>query len=349
MILRSLKLENFRNYQNFTVDFKPISVFIGPNGIGKTNLIEAIYYLAFGKSYRVREDKDVIFWNKDFMRITGILDKDELEIFISAKPIQFKSVKINEIKSKIIELIGKLKIVIFSPESMEIITGSPKERRKFLDLILSQTDRDYLFNLMELQRVLKQRNKLLFGIKSGTNNHDELIFWDKKLVEISCPIIQKRESLINFINKKILGYYQKISADKKELKIKYLPAVDDINYYSDYLEKNREREIRESVTIFGPNRDNLDFLLEGKSITTFASRGEMRSAIFALKMIELDYFHFLGESPLLLLDDIFSELDEKRCGKLSEMILEYPTVITTTDERFLGKELKEKAKIIYLE
>lgn len=348
MTLRSLKLENFRNYQKYDIELNSITVFTGPNGIGKTNLIEAIYFLSVGKSYRAREDKDAIFWGKEFMRIVGFYSQDELEIFVSVYPVQTKSIKINGVKSKTSDLIGKLKIVIFSPESMNIITGSPKERRKFLDLICCQTDRKYLYDLMELQKVLKQRNRLLFGIKTGTNNLEELDFWDKKLIELSTPIIQKRESLVSFINNIISGYYQKISGKEEKLKLKYLPAVEDINYFQDYLIKNREKEIKESSTICGPNRDNLEFLLGGRNTTTFASRGETRSVIFALKMAELDYFRSLGDSPLLLLDDIFSELDKTRREKLSALILAQPTVITTTEVDFLGEELRKKAKIVKL-
>ena len=348
MILRSLKLENFRSYKNYQTDFKTVTIFVGPNGVGKTNLIEAVYCLSIGKSFRVHQDKEVIKWGSDYCKITGKTDLDDLEIFISQAPDQIKVIKIKGARKKVTELLGKMKAIIFSPESIDIVTGSPRPKRKFLDMVLSQTDPKYLLNLVRLQKVLKNRNRLLLGIKLGSSKDEELNFWDSELINLSVPIFEKRENFIKFVNSKINKFYGKISEDSENIIVKYMPAIENINHYSDFIAAGREQEIKEASTIFGPHRDNLEFLINGRNVNTSASRGEIRSVIFALKMSELEYIKSKKANPLLLLDDIFSELDSRRREELSRVILDYPAVITTTDVNFLGKELKEKAKIIHL-
>jgi len=348
MILRSLKLENFRSYKSFDINLKPITVFVGPNGVGKTNLIEAIYFLALGKSYRVKNDSDMILWGNDYCRVTGKTDTKNLEIFVSLLPEKAKSIKINDRKIKNAELFGKLKIIIFSPESIDIITGAPKERRKFLDVILCQTDKKYLYNLLELQKVLRNRNHLLFNIKIGHSKSDELIFWNNKLVELSRPIIAGRTKIIEIINNNIADLYKKVSGQKEYLKVNYISSFGPLDYFFDLLVKNQNKEIKECATLFGPHRDNLEFTLDDRNVNVFASRGEIRSIIFALKVAEMEFIKKSGEKPLLLLDDIFSELDSKRRQKLSEIILSELAVITTTDSDFLSYNLQKQSKIVEL-
>lgn len=348
MLLRSLKLTNFRNYSSFQFNFSPLTIFIGPNGIGKTNLIEAIYLLSIGKSFRTRKDQEVIQWGKDFSKIKGKVIDEHLELIITRLPYQQKIIKINQVRKKPPDLLGKLKIVLFSPESMEIITGSPRLRRRFLDLILGQIDQNYLKNLIELQKVLRNRNHLLLNIKEKKSNLEELSFWDQKLIDLASQLIEKRKKLIVFINKKIDSFYQQISGQKEELKLKYLTTVNDPARYPDLLHKNQVREISYCSTLFGPHRDDLKFLLQGKEVNNFASRGEIRSIIFALKMTELEFLKEKGTQPLLLLDDIFSELDKKRREKLCGVIENQPTIITATEIGFLNPEIKKKAKIVEL-
>jgi len=347
MILSSLKLENFRNYNDFFFEFAPITVFIGPNGIGKTNIIEAVYFLSVGKSFRTRKDNEVVKWGKDFLRINGKINNDNYEIFVSQAPEQTKNFKINSIQKKPIEFLGNLKIILFSPESMEIITGSPKNRRKFLDLILMQVDKTYLRNLIELQKILKNRNSILFGIKIGKNKANELLFWNNKLIELSIYIINKRKEFINLINKNISRVYSIISREDNNLSLKYISTIEDLEYFPDILYQNQEREISESSTIYGPHRDDIKFILDGKEISSFASRGEIRSVIFALKMTELEYLRSLGSVPLILLDDIFSELDEERREKLTEIIKNEQVIITSTDKDLINFK-NYKPKIVEL-
>lgn len=348
MILRSIKLENFRNYESYQIDFDPITVFIGPNGIGKTNLLEAIYFLSIGKSYRVHDDKKLVNWEKEYCRVIGEDNSDSLEIFISTSQLPAKSVKINKIKKKTTDLLGKLRIVIFSPESIDIVTGPPKTKRKFLDLVLAQTDSSYLANLIELQKILRQRNHLLFNIKIGHSKVEELKFWNNELVKCSKPILEKRIEFVNFVNQKITSFYKQISNKDESFKVKYISTMGNTDNFTCLLNNNLAREIKECSTLCGPHRDNLEFVINNKDVNTFASRGETRSIIFALKMIELEYIKTKKDQPLLLLDDIFSELDKERREKLSNLVLSQPTVITTTDIEFLGDKLKKKAKIVNL-
>lgn len=348
MILSTLELTNFRNYESYKIDFLPITVFVGQNGIGKTNLIEAIYMLSVGKSYRVQNDMETIYWGKDFSRIIGKNEENELELFVSISPKAIKSAKVNKIKNKTTELFGKLKTILFSPESIETITGAPRLRRKFLDLILSQTEKRYLNNLIELQRIIKNRNSLLAGIRERRNKSDELAFWNQKLVEIGTEIIKKRLELIKYINEKTSDFYEKTSGQKKELKLKYIPTVKDLDRYSDLLAACQEREIACSSTLFGPHRDDIQFILDKREMNSFASRGEIRSVIFAIKMTELNFLRDHGGNPLLLLDDIFSELDKNRREKLFEIIKDEQVIIATTDLDLLGSDLRKKAKIINL-
>jgi len=347
MILRSLTLTNFRNYENFKIDFKPITIFVGPNGIGKTNLIEAIHLLSLGKSYRTQDSFELIKWDEDFCRIVGKVEKNDLELFID-KNTEQKSVKINEVKKKSIELFGKLKTVLFSPESIDIVIGAPRLRRRFLDVILSQINREYLYNLIELQKIIKNRNALLKNIRDRKSIPKELDFWNEKLVDLSNLIIKERLELIKFIEKDISVLFPLFKIDKGDLKIKYIPSVPDMNYFSDLLAQNQEREIALSSTLFGPHRDDLQFLLDNRDINSFASRGEIRSVVFSLKMAELNYLKTKDPNTLLLLDDIFSELDKIRREKLSEIIKDQATIITTTDESFIDEKLKKKAKIVGL-
>lgn len=355
MTLGSLKLTNFRNYPSFEIDFSPLTIFTGTNGIGKTNLIEAIFFCTTAKSYRAKTDQDIIEWGKDFSEIICRTNKNKISIFISRAEayggLSYKKIiKSDGVIKKISEFLSdfNLNTVLFSPESMQIITGSPNERRRFLNLILSQVDKHYFKAIIDLQKILKNRNSLLLGIKIGKNKKEELLFWNQELVKVAEPIIAKRKKFIGFINQKISQYHQKISAEETKPIIKYLSNIEDAGYYLDLLAKNEEREIHYASTLFGPHRDDFQIIVDGKNIMSFASRGEIRSIIFALKMLELDYLKENKKDPILLLDDIFSELDQKRKKALLEIVKQEQTIITCTDIDFISGDLKKKAKIVNL-
>jgi len=354
-MLKHLFLENFRNYKKYSLDFNKTTILVGPNGIGKTNLIEAIYLLSTGRSWRTRRDSEVVFWQKDFARIIIKTTNDKelvLEMVIQQIPNpdypQLKLIKINGLKKRLTDLLGKLPMVLFSPEEIQLLDGPPVLRRRVLDILLCQLDRKYTLALLDLGKIIRGRNRLLYFIKIGKSQIKELTFWDEKLVTLGSFIINKRLKTLEVLNKNISQIYQTISGMDEELKIKYKESVRPENF-SETLFSHREQEIENTATLFGPHRDDLVFLLLGKNITTFGSRGEYRSAILALKVAELEYLKKESDRvPILLLDDIFSELDKNRRLHLNKIIEESQTIITTTDLHQIEENLRKKAKIIEL-
>jgi DNA replication and repair protein RecF len=352
-MLKHLELANFRNYDKADFDFGKTIIFIGPNGIGKTNVIEAVYLLSTGRSWRTNHDGETIKWGSDFCTIDAKLDDDIKALRLVMQKSQeglplIKTIKINDVKNKLIELLGKLPTVLFSPEEIDLADGAPQLRRRFLDILLCQTDRKYTIALLDLAKILKNRNKLLFYIKIGKSKVDELDFWDLKLVEIGKFIIKKREEVIKALNNKIGKVYAEISGHKEKFLLKYHPSAAAENF-DEILVAARDREIEYTSTIHGPHRDDFSFLLEDRDIATFGSRGEFRSAILALKVGELEFLrNTLEEEPILLLDDIFSELDKNRRMHLAKIVESAQTIITTTDLDHIEKGLRDKAKIVEL-
>lgn len=355
-MLKHLELTNFRNYEKFLIDFDKTTIFVGPNGIGKTNIIEAIYLISTGRSWRTNHDNEVVNWAAEVARLESDIANEErfrLEMVIqkipSPKYPMTKIVKINDVRKKLTDILGKLPTVLFSPEEIHLIDGAPQLRRRFLDILLCQIDKKYTLALLDLAKIIRGRNKLLYFIKIGKSKVNELEFWDEKLITLGNFIIRKREQAVGKINENLSKIYQEISGGNESLTIKYRLSVPP-EKFSEILVANREREIENTATLFGPHRDDLVFLLESKDITTFGSRGEFRSAILALKMAELKYLtQEKEESPLLMLDDIFSELDKNRRIQLAKIVASQQTIITTTDLDHIERGLREKAKIVELQ
>lgn len=353
-MLSKLSLTNFRSYSKGDFEFGKTTIFIGPNGIGKTNILEAIYLLSTGRSWRTSKDNESIKWNEDFAKISAEIiseDAHKLDLVLQKQGFEaplIKTIKINDVKRKMVDLLGKMPAVLFSPEEIQMADGAPALRRRFLDILLCQTDKYYTLGLIELGKVLKNRNKLLFHIKIGKGKPDELDFWDEKLLENGKMIIENRRQAIDRLNKKIGKIYDEISGRKEKLELKYKPSVE-ADVFGEMLVAYREREIENVATLHGPHRDDFTFLLDGRDLTTFGSRGEFRTAILALKIGELDYLKSkLEAEPILLLDDIFSELDAARRMHLAKIVEEAQAIITTTDLDHVEKGLREKAKIVEL-
>lgn len=372
MNIKSLKLTNFRNWADFKLDFNNVTILIGPNGIGKTNIMEAIWMLSTSRSWRTLHDIEAINWEADFARLEAKIhpaspaggdDKTiNLNLVLQKHPTktrpQPKILKINEVRKRLIDLLGRLPAVLFSPETIQIIDGAPSLRRRFLDILLSQIDKKYALALLDYSKIIKERNQLLWHIKIGKSREDpsrrrqaeadELEFWDEKLVVLGRFIIKKRQEAIRFFNELLPGYYQDISGGKESLNLRYRASCE-AERLGEMLVANRARDIESTSTNFGPHRDDLMILLNNKDITTFGSRGEYRSAVLALKMGELKYLEEKrGEKPILLLDDIFSELDKDRRLHLAKIVSHQQTIITTTDLDHIEKGLREKAKIVEL-
>ncbi len=342
-MLKRLKLLNFRNHADFEVELDKTTVFVGQNGAGKSNILEAISLLSFCRSFRNDDKKNLVKINADFARITG----DDAEIFLQRNPSFIFQAKEKGVVKKQAEFIGRLRSVVFSSETMAIITGSPRQRRKFLDIMISQSDRDYLRALVRYEKVRLERNSLLLRIRTNLANESELDFWDKELVAEGKTIIESRTEAIQNLNIQLSELYSKISGRKDQLDLQYDCNADE--GFENQLRSNRRREILSGHTLIGPHRDDLVFLLNHCDVANFASRGEIRSAILALKIAELEFLSD-GEKnqPLLLLDDIFSEFDRSRREHLCNLIEKYQTIITTTEVEHLSKCLLGKAKIIDL-
>jgi len=353
MKIKSLKLTNFRNWTDYKLDFSDVTILIGKNGVGKTNIMEAVWFLSAGKSWRTSRDSEAICWEKDLAILEAkAKNKKEyvINLAIQKNPTkthpQPKILKINGTKKRLIDLLGQMPAVLFSPESIAILDGAPSLRRRFLDIMLSQTNHKYALSLLEFNKILKERNKLLLHIKNRRSKPDELDFWDTKLVDLSKKIIEARQSTIKFINQDLAKIYQNISGTKETLKLVYKESVEP-EKFEELLVAVRDREIEQTSTLYGPHRDDFLILLDNRDITTFGSRGEYRSALLALKIGELEYLRSkIDEAPILLLDDIFSELDHDRRMHLAKIVEGQQTIITTTDLDHIEKNLREKAKIV---
>jgi len=342
-MLKHIKLQNFRNHTDFETDLSQTTVFIGPNGVGKSNILEAISILSFCRSFRDDNKKNLIKFDADYARITS----DNIDIFLQKSPSFIFQIKDKGIVRKQSDFIGQHPSVIFSPETLEIITGSPRTRRKFIDIMISQADRDYLRSLIHYEKIRQQRNSLLQRIRSNQASVDELNYWNKELIQDGEKIIKSRKKAVSELNTQLSKFYSVISGKKDSLKLDYVSnAIDN---FSDQLKSHQQREVVSGHTLIGPHRDDLIFNLNNCNAANFASRGEIRSAVLALKMAELEFLsNDKKNQPLLLLDDVFSEFDRDRREHLCDLIEKYQTIITTTDEEHLSRCLIGNSKIINL-
>ncbi len=364
MILKNIILENFRNYVQETVELNPkINLFIGENAQGKTNLIEAIYYLATGRSFRNSRELEIINWNKDYLRLQIKFFKKSVnrEFFIDFYYDKKgnKQLKINGVKQKkLSNLWGLLQLVKFSPDDLNIIKAGPQERRKYFDLEICQLSPDYYHLNSQFYKILQQRNILLKEIRDKDKKDDLLEIWDEQLVKKGSMIIKKR---IDFLKKLVpvaKNTHKEITSQKELLDITYNSVlidnpdtdIEDIEKkYLLKLKEERKQEIIKGVTLTGPHRDDVLFYLNGKNLKIFGSQGQQRTAILALKIAQLKLFSYLNEEhPLLLLDDVMSELDDYRRQYLINLIQnnEIQTFITGTNLDFMKGNFDKRG--IYL-
>lgn len=350
MFLKSLNLQNFRSYKKseFTLN-NNITFIIGPNTSGKTNLVEAIFLLSSGKSFRADKDFQMIGFDSEIARVKGETTDAKLEVMITNGQINgvnvpFKKYLVNGVSRRRVDFSSNLNIIIFSPEDLDIIVDSPSLRRRFLDDILEQVDRDYRVALTTYTKGLRQRNALLEKAKEeGVRQEKQFEYWDNVLIKNGQDIAKKREEFIEYVNlqnKDIFDFaviYDK-SVISKERLLKY-----------------KEAELGSGVTLVGPHRD--DFLVEifddlrqtTHNVRFFGSRGQQRLIILQLKLLELAFVEQkLGHRPIFVLDDIFSELDEGHIKLVLEMVGKQQTIITTTHKEFIPQKLIEDTQIIEL-
>lgn len=340
MYIKSIALNNFRNYTSQSVELsKNLNVIIGKNAQGKTNLLEAIFLCAIGKSPRTNKDKDLINWEKNFAKITLNVAKNEgnhvIDLYLFNN--QNKAIKIDKIPiKKIGQLLGTFNAVYFSPDELKLIKESPEERRRFMDIDLCQFDKMYFYNLNKYNQILQQRNKLLKSTDEKSLK-DTLPIWDEQLSTYGAKIILSRVKLIESIKlhaKKIHAY---LTNNQENLELEYAGFVADSeedlkNLLLDKLSSAIEKDIRLGFTSVGPHRDDIKITSNGIDLRSFGSQGQQRTASLTLKLSELEFFKSsIHEYPVLLLDDVLSELDENRQTKLLKYVKNIQTIITCTD------------------
>lgn len=344
MHIRSLQLQNFRNLNTVSVSFSPgLNIICGLNAQGKTNLLEAVYLLVTGRSFRTTHDSELIPWNSE--DYTGTVIKAEITKAAGNEQIVFffngkeKRVHIDgKPLNKLVHLVGQLNAVLFTPSDLLLVRGAPALRRRFLDIAIGQVTPAYLQALQVYQHVLKNRNLLLKNWEPG--NAPQLDVYDQQLAWAGATLIIHRKTALSEISDSAAGHYATISSTGESLLLKYEPdtplssaAEDQAAAMLQLLTQNRQDDIRRQNTNRGPHRDDFSFRIEDHAARHFASQGQQRSAVLALKLAEMDFLASrTGELPLLMLDDLMSELDENRKAALLQHITDKTqTFITTTD------------------
>lgn len=336
MIVQSVNLENYRNYETLSIDFdNGTNILYGDNAQGKTNILEALYLCSTTKSHRGNKDREMIRFNCDEAHIKLIINKNDVphRIDIHLKKSKSKGIAIDGIPiKKASELFGMMNVIFFSPEDLSIIKNGPSERRRFMDMELCQLDKLYVQNLLNYNKIVNQRNKLLkdLSFNFDKNLYDTLEIWDMQLADYGNKIIKRRESFITQINEIIHEIHYNLSGGREEIFIKYEPNVTADSIF-DELMKNREKDIKMKTTNVGAHRDDMGFYIGNMDIRKYGSQGQQRTAALSLKLSEIELVKdIIKDTPILLLDDVMSELDSKRQNQLLESLDGIQTIVTCT-------------------
>ena len=358
MRLTSLSLTTFRNHAATKQALaSPLTIFVGSNGAGKTTILEAIRCLSLAKSFRAITEQDVIGHEAGFCRVEAEFTREDEPRFLTyfsersavSKRATRKQITIDGVKRPLKHVLGTLPTVLFMPEDLSLVSDSPSSRRKYIDTLLCQTSLEYYASLVELRNVLRQRNKLLGMVRDGEAIEDELDAWNPPFAMHARVVLDARKALIDAFNATLTDAYAAIAGKPDKLELDPAFTLDG-DHLSQELCNGRRADIAAARTLRGPHRDDFAFLLNGRPLASFGSRGERRSAILALKMAELDILEqTFGERPLLLLDDIFSELDQGRQNALLELMRRQQTIVTTTDLAHLHPEAFFDASIVHVE
>ena len=364
MKLTNLQLQNFRNYESVQLEFTDgVHVFIGENAQGKTNLMESIYALAMTKSHRTTNDKELIGWNKEFATIKGTVEKTatktNLELQFSKKG---KIAKVNYLEQKrLSSYLGNLNVILFAPENLTLVKGSPQNRRKFVDMELGQMSSLYLYDLVEYNRVLKQRNTYLKQLAIKKKQPDEYLeVLSEMLSELASKIVFYRLDFMKQLEALAIPIHDQLSLGREKFSVSYqatIPLEDGLTpsqmkeIYIDQFKKNQTREADQATTLIGPHRDDLIFYLNEISVQTYGSQGQQRSTVLSLKLAEIELMKLsTGEYPLLLLDDVLSELDDDRQTHLIKAIEnKVQTFITTTSLDGIKQQFINEPVVIPIE
>ncbi|MCH7730811.1 DNA replication and repair protein RecF [Patescibacteria group bacterium] len=361
MIVTKIQISNFRNFKRKVFKFSPkTTVIVGPNASGKTNILECLFLLSTGKSFRARVEEEMISYPEEIARVKGefLRPKTSLEVVLTRGEITVgedpektervprKRLLINGLAKRLIDFAGNFRVVVFGPQDLELVIESPSRRRNFLDTVLSQVDREYRRGLLSYEKGLRQRNRLLFRIRENLPagrqgaSRSQLLFWDKLLIKNGDYISQKREEFIDFINTTSPMNEQYFSLDYDK------SAISEAR-----LEQYAKEEVAAATTLVGPHRDDFCFRLKkgkrARDLSRYGSRGEQRMSVLWLKLAELAYIEEKSEEkPTLLLDDIFSELDHEHRKVVMKAVGGQQTIITTADPHFIEDiEKVEKIKL----
>ena len=334
MIIKSIELSNFRNYEHLDITFdEGTNILYGDNAQGKTNILEAAYVSGTTKSHKGSRDKEMIRFDQTESHIKTLVEKNEKEyqIDIHLKKNKAKGIAINKVPiKKASELFGILNIIFFSPEDLNIIKNGPAERRRFIDAELCQLDKIYLSDLTNYNKILNQRNKLLKDLYFNPSLKETLPIWDMQLVNYGKKIIARRNQFIMELNEVVHEIHHKISGGREEMVIKYEPNIEDI-FFEDELIRAKEKDLKYAQTSVGPHRDDVCFMVGDLDIRRFGSQGQQRTAALSLKLSEIELVkRVIGDTPVLLLDDVLSELDKHRQNYLLDSIHDIQTLITCT-------------------
>ncbi|WP_297435431.1 DNA replication/repair protein RecF [uncultured Clostridium sp.] len=351
MYIKSLQLLNYRNYESLAIELgKNVNVFMGDNAQGKTNILESIYYCAFAKSHRTNRDKELIRINeeKSFIRLEVGRDRLDKRIDINILKDGKKAISINSIKvSKISELVGIFNVVMFSPEDLKIVKESPGVRRKFIDMELCQLNTKYYYNLVQYNKVLLQRNTIL---KQRDVDESMLDIYDIQLAGFGKFIINSRLEYLKKLNSYSENIHRDITSGKEFIEFKYISTVKNLDSVEDsiveQLKSLRKRDIEKRMTSVGPHRDDFSILINAMDSKIYGSQGQQRTAVLTIKFASLEIIKELtGEYPVLLLDDVLSELDFKRKSYILKSIQEIQSIITCTGIEDLTSYLDNKSRV----
>lgn len=352
MYIQRLKLRHFRNYSDLTLELgQGYNIIFGNNAQGKTNIIEAIFLCASGRSHRTSRDFDLVMTGEDgyYVRLELVKNDVDSSIDLMFDKNERKKIKINDIPvKKIGSLIGHLKAVIFSPEDLLIIKEGPSERRRFLDITISQLKPSYFYDLQQYSKILLQRNMLLKEMMNKKELIDTLDIWNNHLIRTGSRIMKIRNEFIKRLDIKANFRHNQLTNSMENLALSYIPSfnarncdnIKDIEEsYSRAVENSVRKEMSKGTTLYGPHRDDYDVILNGMSSKLFGSQGQQRTAVLSLKLSEIDIIkEESGEYPVLLLDDVLSELDNIRQEYLLENIGNIQTLITCTDKSFFRRK-----------
>lgn len=351
-MIKKVRLTNFRNFKSRVFDFSPkTTVIVGPNAAGKTNILESLYLLSTGKSFKAGVEAEMVNYSREVARVKAKTQNDLLEVVLTRGEINVgtsnvqsaprKRLLVNGVGRRLFNFAGNFKAVLFAPWDLELVTQSPSGRRKFMDFVLSQVDGEYRRAILSYEKGIRQRNKLLFRIREEGLSRNQLLFWDQLLIKNGDYVSQKREELIDFINKK----------EDNSFKDSYKIVYDKSAISEARLAQYKNEEVAAATTLVGPHRDDFEFKIgkgrKVRNLAKFGSRGEQRMGVLWLKSAELTFIEeSSGQKPTLLLDDIFSELDRGHREIVIGVVKNSQSIITTASHHFIeGFKGVEKIKL----